>query len=250
MAYSLKNQERIKKIKKTGPKPRPVADRLWEKIDKRGEDECWPWKGANGNGTRPPTLSTNGVQTVAYRLVFMDQYPDYDLKKEEWILHTCNDHNCMNPKHLYVGDRVDWANKWHGIEYDANHDEILKQRMRKRVKDLYHSNEKYRENTKTYVKEYQMKNKIRAINYLGGACKCGEDHPSALQFHHRDPSAKSFAVTTKELSSPKKMPWDTVIVPELDKCDLLCSNCHFKHHAMLSNERINELKIEITNASI
>ena len=244
MAYSLKNQERIKEIKKTGPKPRPVADRLWEKIDKRGEDECWPWKGANGNGTRAPSLSTNGVQTVAYRLVFMDQYPDYDLKKEEWILHTCNDHYCMNPKHLYVGNRLDWANKWHGIKYDENHHEVLKQRKRDRAKKQYWEN---KETRKQYTQEYQIKNKIRAINYLGGSCGCGENHPSALQFHHRDSSTKSFAITTKELSSPKKLPWDTVIVPELDKCDLLCANCHFKHHSTLSNERINELKIEINN---
>lgn len=246
MAYSLKNQERIKEIKKTGPKPRPVADRLWEKIDKRGENECWPWKGANGNGTRPPTLSTNGIQTVAYRLVFMDQYPDHDLKNEEWVLHTCDDHNCMNPKHLYIGNRLDWAEKWHGIEYDADHHEVVKQRKRDMAKKQYQEN---KEDRKRYTQEYQMRNKIRAVNYLGGACKCGENHPSALQFHHRDPSTKLFAITTKELSSPKKMPWDTVIIPELDKCELLCSNCHFKHHSTLSDERVNQLKDEV-NASI
>ena len=92
-----------------------------------------------------------------------------------------------------------------------------------------------------------MKNKIRAINYLGGFCKCGEDHPSALQFHHRDPSTKSFSITSKELSTPKKRPWDTVIVPELDKCDLLCSNCHFKHHSMLDLDQIKKLREEINN---
>ena len=247
MAYSLKNQEILKEIKKTGPKPRPVSDRLWEKIDKRGEDECWPWLGANGNGTRPPTLSTNGVQTVAYRLVFMDQYPDHDLKNEEWVLHTCDDHNCMNPKHLYVGSRLDWAKKWHGIEYNADHHEAIKQRNTDRVKEYYQKN---KESKKTYAKEYQMRNKIRAINYLGGACGCGENHPSALQFHHRDPSTKSFGITTKELSSPKKMPWDTVIISELNKCELLCSNCHFKHHSTLSDERINQLKDEVNNGTI
>jgi len=242
MAYSLKNQEIIKKIKKTGPKPRPIADRLWEKIDKRGEDECWPWKGANGNGTRPPTISTGGVNQTAYRVLFEISYRP--IEKDEWILHTCNNHYCMNPKHLHVGNRLDWAKKWHGIEYDADHHEALRQRNVDRVKAHYQKN---KESKKTYTQEYQMKNKIRAINYLGGSCKCGEDHPSALQFHHRDPSTKSFSITSKELSTPKKRPWDTVIVPELDKCDLLCSNCHFKYHSTLSDERINQLKDEMSH---
>lgn len=245
MAYSLKNQEIIKEIKKTGPKPRPVSDRLWEKIDKRGEDECWPWLGANGNGTRPPTISTNGANVTAYRVLFEISYRP--IEKDEWIMHTCNDHYCMNPKHLYVGNRLDWAKKWHGIEYDADHHEALRQRNVDRVKAHYQEN---KESRKTYTQEYQMRNKIRAVNYLGGACKCGENHPSALQFHHRDPSTKSFGITTKELSSPKKMPWNSMIIPELDKCELLCSNCHFKHHSTLSDERINQLKDEVNNASI
>jgi len=245
MAYSLKNQERIKEIKKTGPKPRPVADRLWEKIDKRGEDECWPWKGANGNGTRPPTISTEGVNVTAYRVLFEISYRP--IEKDEWVMHTCNDHYCMNPKHLYVGNRLDWAEKWHGIEYDENHHEVITQRKRDRAKAMYESDPEYKTKRKIYVQEYQVKNKIRAINYLGGACKCGEDHPSALQFHHRDPSTKSFSITSKELSTPKKRPWDTVIIPELDKCDLLCSNCHFKHHSGLSAEHVNQLKNEVLN---
>jgi hypothetical protein len=248
MAYSLKNQEIIKEIKKTGPKPRPVSDRLWEKIDKRGEDECWPWKGANGNGTRPPTISTEGVNQIAYRVLFEISYRP--IKKNEWIMHTCNDHYCMNPKHLYVGNRLDWAEKWHGIEYDANHHEVVTQRKRDRAKAMYEDNPEYKAKRKIYVQEYQVTNKIRAINYLGGVCKCGEDHPSALQFHHRDPSTKSFSITSKELSTPKKRPWDTVIIPELDKCKLLCSNCHFKHHSGLSAERVNQLKDEVDNGRI
>jgi hypothetical protein len=152
----------------------------------------------------------------------------------------------MNPKHLYVGDRVEWANKWHGIEYTKEHDEILKQKNRDRVKAAYQDSPEYREHRKQYVKEYQTRNKIKAMLYLGGECQeCGEKHPAALQFHHRDPSTKSFTISSKELSTPRKRPWDTVIIPELDKCDLLCSNCHFKHHHVLSVEKVNEIRAEL-----
>ena len=111
-----------------------------------------------------------------------------------------------------------------------------------KVKRYYEEN---KEEKQRYVQEYQMRRKIRACEYLGGKCiRCPQDHPSTLQFHHRDPSAKLFTITTKVLGSPKKYPWDTVIVPELDKCDLLCANCHFLHHASLTPERVRELQAE------
>lgn len=103
-----------------------------------------------------------------------------------------------------------------------------------------------REARRRYIHEYQMLRKIKAIVYLGGACiHCGYDYPNALQFHHRDPSTKLFNVTTKELSSPRKYSWDTVILPELDKCDLLCANCHFREHGILSDEDIDRLRNKV-----
>jgi hypothetical protein len=114
--------------------------------------------------------------------------------------------------------------------------------IRARAKAHYWAN---REEKQQYIHEYQVRQKIKACEYLGGKCiHCSQDHPSALQFHHRDPSTKLFAITTKILSAPKKYPWDTVIVPELDKCDLMCANCHFLHHAILTSERVQELQAE------
>lgn len=47
----------------------------------------------------------------------------------------------------------------------------------------------------------------------------------ALEFHHRDPIQKLFALTT----GMKSRPWDE-ITTEIDKCDLLCANCHRELH--------------------
>src|SRR5512142_1765341 len=67
--------------------------------------------------------------------------------------------------------------------------------------------------------------KERAVEYLGGKCQCcGYDRClSALEFHHADPSQKEFQVSSK-------MAWDVVRI-ELDKCFLLCRNCHSETHA-------------------
>ena len=69
-------------------------------------------------------------------------------------------------------------------------------------------------------------NKDRAIDYLGGKCKdCGGVFiRDVYDFHHRNPKEKSFGIGEKLQGVWKILP------PELDKCDLLCSNCHRIRH--------------------
>ena len=115
------------------------------------------------------------------------------------------------------------------------------EKTRAKAKAHYWAN---KEAKQQYIQEYQMRKKIKGVEYLGGKCMhCGFDHPSALQFHHRDPSQKIFNVTSKELSMPRKYPWEAVRT-ELDKCDLLCANCHFLEHTILTPDRVLELKAE------
>jgi hypothetical protein len=115
-------------------------------------------------------------------------------------------------------------------------------KARAKAKAHYYAN---KEAKQRYILEYQMRKKIKACEYLGGKCmRCGFDHPSALQFHHRDPAQKLFTLTSKELSMPRKYPWNTMILPELEKCDLLCSNCHFLTHAVLTPDYVRELQNE------
>lgn len=64
--------------------------------------------------------------------------------------------------------------------------------------------------------------KLLALEYKGGKCEsCGYNKCSAaLHFHHRDRSTKSF-----ELHATQRTLLESV-KDELDKCDLLCANCH------------------------
>lgn len=68
--------------------------------------------------------------------------------------------------------------------------------------------------------------KIKAIDYLGGKCKvCGYNKCIAsLDFHHRDPKSKN-----KNIKDIFNRDWITV-QKELDKCTLLCANCHRELH--------------------
>lgn len=82
---------------------------------------------------------------------------------------------------------------------------------------------------KFYVDRRRRKLKQKAVNYLGGICQiCGygdEDIHSlwALQFHHVNPEDKEFTIASSTRS------WEA-IREELDKCMLVCSNCHAEIH--------------------
>jgi len=76
--------------------------------------------------------------------------------------------------------------------------------------------------------------KERAIALLGGCCEiCGYvKTPEALQFHHVCPMEKEFEIS-------EKMSWEVIEV-ELDKCALLCANCHIEVHSGHHPEMLEE----------
>ena len=69
--------------------------------------------------------------------------------------------------------------------------------------------------------------KQRALEYKGNKCSvCGYDKCSqALEFHHTDPSTKEL-----EISCNKNPAWSK-LQAELDKCILVCANCHREIHS-------------------
>jgi hypothetical protein len=84
-----------------------------------------------------------------------------------------------------------------------------------------------KECSKSQTTERQRNLKFKAIEYLGGKChKCGYDKcPAALEFHHTDATEKDF-----EISKVNTTAWSSAITKELDKCILLCANCHREEH--------------------
>lgn len=220
--------------KKTGPKTRPIEDLFWGHVTPGKEDECWMWNGASRNHQSHGTLSRNGVSVAAYRVAFEIHYRP--LEKGEWVMHTCDQSLCVNPNHLYTGNRFDWAKKWH-LKGPLLLDEVIKKQQDAQARSRARYAEK-KDEIKEQSGKYQLRKKMQAVMVLGGKCQeCEEDHPTALQFHHRNPADKSFSVNSKTLSSPNKLPWDRVL-KEIRKCDLLCGNCHAKHHSKWKAEWI------------
>lgn len=103
-------------------------------------------------------------------------------------------------------------------------------------------------------KDYQQRNRSRcgscntkirrfrakaaAIKYLGGKClKCGwNGNQAALQFHHTNSKEKDFNIGNVANKS-----WD-FIKAEMQKCILLCANCHHIQHSTKDGKKfLNEV---------
>lgn len=86
--------------------------------------------------------------------------------------------------------------------------------------------------SKKQALDRQRNLKKLAIDYKGGkCCKCGYNKcQAALEFHHIEPDKKDF-----NLSNVKNTKFNEKIKHELDKCLLLCSNCHKEEHWFLAN---------------
>lgn len=67
--------------------------------------------------------------------------------------------------------------------------------------------------------------KARAIEHKGGKCQlCKYDKcPAAMVFHHEDPQEKDFNIS-------EVMSWERIL-QEIDKCILVCANCHAEIHS-------------------
>ena len=91
-----------------------------------------------------------------------------------------------------------------------------------------------------------LKRKYEIIKARGGKCEhCGYDkNISALEFHHINPDTKEFQIDLRHFSNTSL---DKLQI-ELDKCILLCANCHREiHHPELEINNIDNLVQTITN---
>ncbi len=88
----------------------------------------------------------------------------------------------------------------------------------------YHGNEQIHIHS---VAKRRKKTKRMAVEHMGGKCiVCGySKYPEVLEFHHRDPSTKEFNLGLGGLTRS----WER-IKREVEKCDLLCANCHRERH--------------------
>jgi hypothetical protein len=104
---------------------------------------------------------------------------------------------------------------WHCCNKETPNDRLNRKFCSTKCKNKYHVNVR------------RKKLKILSVEHKGGCCEqCGYDKCiEALEFHHKDPSAKDFGIS----QNGHTRTWE-VTKQELDKCIMLCANCHRELH--------------------
>lgn len=102
---------------KTMAKRKSLEDRFWAKVDKKGPDECWEWIGAK-NQCGYGEIWDGKKLVLAHRRVW--ELRNGSIPDGLCVLHHCDNHNCVNPGHLFLGTNA-----------DNSHDMMVKNRQAK-----------------------------------------------------------------------------------------------------------------------
>ncbi len=82
-------------------RPKNTPESFWRRVDRRGPDECWPWKIATKNGYG--RFSLNCVEFYSHRYAYALTYGPPPEGRETHVMHSCNNKRCCNPAHLSLG---------------------------------------------------------------------------------------------------------------------------------------------------
>lgn len=95
----------------------------------------------------------------------------------------------------------------------------------RKMRKAYYDNNKDLERIRTKNTKIAFVKWFKELKSSLKCNRCGENHPATLDFHHTDPLQKENAVAVLAGNGSKSK-----LLAEIAKCEVLCANCHRKHH--------------------
>lgn len=90
----------------------------------------------------------------------------------------------------------------------------------------WYKRNKEKEYKRIKKRRQEIKDWIRKYKETLSCEICNENHPATIDFHHHNPKEKDFNISEAERKGMSKKK----ILEEINKCQILCSNCHRKLH--------------------
>lgn len=218
-------------------------------IDKNEETGCWIWTGCIDKAKSPfPTpvihVSKPKRKLVSVRRHAYEEHNQIGVPSNYIVTSICKNSLCVNPAHLTAQKRGVQGHRlvgsWRAEHCQHGHEQTQwttkiqsngcslcvpcdKKRHRLAMERWRQDNPEHLSNV---AKNRRISLRSWVIEQKTKCQVCGESNPLCLDFHHRDPGNKLFSISQESGNYSR-----TKLKAEMDKCDLLCSNCHRKLHA-------------------
>ena len=103
------------------------------------------------------------------------------------------------------------------------------------IRKKYYDNNKEKEISRVHIRRTQQVKDFKEFKSKLKCILCNENHIATLHFHHLDPSIKEI-----DLSTAVRLGWSKdKLEKEINKCVVLCANCHAKEHYSLNMNNIS-----------
>ena len=208
---------------------------------------CWIWAGATDKSNPMLRISQPKRKLVSARRYAYEVHNQVSVPANFVVTSICKDSLCVNPAHLtavkrgkhghrLIGDwKVEHCKRGHEFSYwnTGQHNSgnrfciaCDKDHARQYAATKRTENPEY-ERALRQARINEKQRVVDAFKSLAGCRDCKESNPICLDFHHNDPEGKLESVSSL-VRSQRDI---DVILTEMKKCTVICSNCHRKLHA-------------------